>query len=166
MEKRKYPRIPKKMKFFYKADYTDQKNWLFGWINNLSLGGAFAKLSTPLPVGSRISLRLPLEFMARGTTVCNLSAQVVRIDETKGDAVMGITFLHGAVGSESEKVTLAKYVREQNDSRQVGKNKMKVKSGAHSSEKKLRAAMQEAVADVDGKKKRRKGFISKIFDKS
>jgi hypothetical protein len=165
-EKRKYLRVPDKVKFFYKSDFTNQKDWFIGWTSNLSLGGAFVKLLRPLPVGSRITVRLPLDFIGRGTTVCNFFATVVRHadQEAFGQGAAGITFLQE--GLENEKVVLSRYVRDKEQMAGSGQMKAIARSGYLKSEKKLENLMREAAKEVDKGNQKKKGFLSRLFGKS
>jgi hypothetical protein len=165
-EKRKYSRVADKVKFFYKSDFTNQKDWFIGWTSNLSLGGAFVKLLRPLPVGSRITIRLPLDFIGRGTTVCNFFATVVRHadQEAFGQGASGITFLQE--GLENEKVVLSRYVRDKEQINISGEARVMVKAGIMKTEKKLENLMREAAREVDKGNLKKKGFLSRLFGKS
>ena len=163
MEKRKYSRIPDKAKIFYKSDYINQKDWSLGWINNISIGGAFLKMSRPLPVGSKINIKLSLELINKGTTVCNISATIIRLADPAvfGSGSAGIAFLKNTLGSEGALIT--KYVREKEETKDFGKARLLAKSGVLKTEKKFQKLMKEAIVEVDKNNSKKKGFLSRLF---
>ncbi len=166
MERRKYPRIRGIVKFFYKPEFSASDKWINGLISNLSLSGAFVRLPRKIPIGIKISVRMPLEFIKRGTTICHLPATVVRhvATNSRGETLMGVMFEKDVLGVEDEKIALSRYIKEQQDRNKAGKAKFKSSGDQLNRQKKMEKLMEEANDEVDDEESK-EGFFSKIFGK-
>lgn len=88
-ERRTYERYPVQIS----VDYDDGESFLFSYIENISAMGIFIRSSSPLPVGTHLSLRFcPCEREA-----LELDGEVVWVNAPKlgaaaSTAGMGVTF--------------------------------------------------------------------------
>ena len=168
MEKRKYPRVYSKFKFHFRPAYSYDSNWKLGWVGNLSLSGALVRLPRVFPMGSKIALKLPLEFSNRGTTVCVLWAVIVRLiaKNSIGECLMGISFDHQGIESENQKVALSRYVKEYSEGKKSSKDGSSDAVENERTSSRFNGLIKNALQEIECVPKRKKGFLSRIFKRS